>query len=399
MEDLERAVGFDKDIENISQIPAVVNILEVICSSTGMGYAAIARVTEDRWIACAVNDTVNFGLGVRGELKVETTICQQVMNSKQPIAVDHVDQDPVYSAHHTPRIYGLQSYISMPVILKNGDFFGTLCAIDSKPALVNNQKTIKMFKLFAELIAYNLDSIKNLEETQTKLIEERKNAEIRERFIAILGHDLRNPVNAISNSVQLLFRSSLDERNLRLARVIRDSTNRTKGLIDNILDFASGHLGEGIKLSYENNINLEDTLHQVITELQMVYPDRVIYTDFSLEREIKVDNKRIAQLFSNLLGNAITHGEKQSPVMVKANTRSNSFELCVSNQGKKISAETEKSLFKPFSRGKIGQNQEGLGLGLYISNEIAKAHKGTIIVESTDRETCFTLLIPSNVNL
>lgn len=396
MEEIANAYDFELDIKQISQIPAVENILEVICSSTGMGFAAIARVTEDRWIACAVNDKINFGLGIGGELKVETTLCHEVREYHKTIAIDYVDNDPVYSGHHTPKTYGLQSYISIPLILKNGDFFGTLCAIDHNPALVNNEKTINMFKLFAELIAFHFDSIRSLSKTEAKLVEEQKNAEIREQFIAMLGHDLRNPVNAISNSVELLLRKSMDmdERNLKLVKIIQNCTIRTKGLIDNILDFARGRLGGGIKLNYENSEKLEDILNQVITELTLAYPERQIIKDFRLDKEIKGDHKRIAQLFSNLLGNAITHGEKESPILVKAITESNCFNLCVSNKGNQISTEAKKHLFKPFSRGKINHGQEGLGLGLFIASEIAKAHQGNILVESTDEETCFTFQIP-----
>ena len=386
---------FEQDIEDINKIPAVANILEVICTTTGMGYAVVARVTQDRWIACAVNDKIDFGLGIGGELKVETTLCHQVREFQKTVAIDHVDQDPVYFDHHTPKTYGLQSYISIPVILKNGEFFGTLCAIDPRPALINNEKTINMFKLFAELIAFNLDAVRTLSDTEKKLLEEQKNAEIREQFIAMLGHDLRNPVNAISISTQLLFRSTMDERNMKLVKIIQDSTIRTKGLIDNILDFASGRLGGGITLNFENTDGLGDTLTQVINELKIVYPDRLILSDFDLTMEIKGDYKRIAQLFSNLLGNAITHGEKGTPIHVKAKVDPDNFELCVINKGNKISEEAKNHLFKPFSRGKIHQGQEGLGLGLYIASEIAKAHKGKLTVDSNDEQTCFTLYIPN----
>lgn len=395
MEDFEKITDFEKDIEAINQIPAIANILEVICSTTGMGYAAVARVTKDRWIACAVNDKINFGLGVRGELPVETTLCQQVFDLRNTLAIDHVENDPVYSTHHTPKIYGLQSYISLPIILKNGDFFGTLCAIDPKPAVINNEKTIKMFELFSQLIAHNLDALSDHSDTKMKLFEEKKNAKIRDQFIAILGHDLRNPINAISNGVQLMLRSELDDRNLKLAKIIQDSTNRTKGLIDNILDFASSHLGEGIKLNFENSTSLEKILNQIITEIRIVYPDREIISSFDLTSEVKADYTRVAQLFSNLLGNAVTHGERLSPINVIATSKPDNFELCVSNKGAKISSETEKHLFKPFSRGKIHHGQEGLGLGLYISNQIALAHNGRITVKSSEEETCFTLHIPS----
>lgn len=390
MYNIPKPQDFQTDIEQISQIPAVSKILEVICSTTGMGFAAVARVTKDRWIACAVNDKINFGLGVGGELKVKTTLCQQVMDDHKEVAIDHVSEDPIYSDHHTPRMYGLQSYISIPLFLTNGDFFGTLCAIDPNPALVNNEKIIDMFKLFAELIALHLETLQNLSETQTKLVEEKTNAEIREQFIAILGHDLRNPVGAISSAAQLIFRNSLDEKNLKLAKIIQDSSIRIRGLIDNMLDFALGRLGGGIVLNYDNDKDLEETLLQIIIELRTVYPDRKISANLNINHPTKGDYKRIAQLFSNLLGNAISHGAKDSPIIVTAKSESDFFELRVSNKGNKISPETESHLFKPFSRGKVHAGQEGLGLGLYIASEIANAHKGQILVNSTDEETCFT---------
>ncbi|UZJ64319.1 GAF domain-containing sensor histidine kinase [Sphingobacterium sp. KU25419] len=390
MSNITKSQDYQTDIEQINQIPAVTKILEVICNTTGMGFAAVARVTKDRWIACAINDKINFGLGVGGELKVKTTLCQQVMDEQKEVAIDHVTEDPIYSDHHTPKMYGLQSYISIPIFLTNGDFFGTLCAIDPKPALVNNEKIISMFKLFAELIALHLETLENLRETQTKLVEEKTNAEIREQFIAILGHDLRNPVGAIFSAAQLMFRNSLDEKNLKLAKIIQDSTLRVRGLIDNMLDFARGRLGSGIVLNYDNDKDLEETLHQIIIELRTVYPDREILADLNLNHQTKGDYKRIAQLFSNLLGNALSHGSKDSPIIVTAKSESDFFELCVINKGNKISTETEKHLFKPFSRGKVHLGQEGLGLGLYIASEIANAHKGQILVNSTDEETCFT---------
>lgn len=398
MESIAREMDFEKDIQDINQIPAVAKILEVICSSTGMGYATVARVTPERWIACAVNDQINFGLGIGGELNVETTLCQQVLESREIIAIDHADEDPVYFNHPVPKMYGLQSYIAVPLILNNGDLFGTLCAIDAKPALVNNAKTVNMMKLFSELIAFNLDALNSLTETQMKLQEEQRNAETREQFIAILGHDLRNPVNAISLAAEVIVRKSSDEKNLKLLKIIQDSNNRMKGLIDNMLDFASGRLGGGIKLDYDNAKGLDEILHQVITELKMAYPEKEITADINLNNEVKGDYKRIAQLFSNLLGNAITHGDEHAPVKVSAKADQDRFELCVMNQGRKISPETKKHLFKPFSRGKVHLGQEGLGLGLYIASEIAKAHGGTINVESSDEETCFTLQIPSLIS-
>lgn len=385
---------FKADIEAIGSIDAVPSILEVICRSTGMGFAAVARVTPDRWIACAVRDEIKFGLEPGGELKVETTICHEIRQNHQAVVIDHVAEDEVYFNHHTPAMYGIQSYISIPIMLKDGSFFGTLCAIDPRPARLNNPETIGMFRLFAELIAFHLNAIEQLAINQSKLLEERKEAELREQFIAILGHDLRNPVGAVLNVAQILLRMPLDERVKRMATIVQDSSYRIKGLIENMLDFASGRMGGGIVLTRNDNEPLEEILSQVITELRVIWPEQVINTQFNLTEPVNCDGKRIAQLFSNLLSNALTHGQKDTPVNIKAISLTGEFILSISNAGNKIPDEVVDRLFQPFYRGVAGGGKQGLGLGLYIASEIARAHGGTLTVCSTDDDTCFTLQMP-----
>ena len=147
------------NIEAINNIPVIPKLLEVVCHITGMGFAAIAHVTKDRWIAYSVLDEINFGLIPGGELKLETTICYEIMNSKKAVVIDEVATDEVYMHHPTPAMYGFQSYISMPIFRQDGSFFGTLCAIDPRPAKLNTPETIMTFKLFAELISFHLSFI------------------------------------------------------------------------------------------------------------------------------------------------------------------------------------------------------------------------------------------------
>jgi signal transduction histidine kinase len=387
--------NFKADVAAINSIDAVPSILEVICRTTGMGFAAVARVTPDKWIACAVRDEIQFGLVPGGELQVESTICHEIRQNHIAVIIDHVDEDPAYAHHHTPEMYGFQSYISMPIMLKDGSFFGTLCAIDPRPARLNNPETIGMFKLFAELIAFHLDAIERLNTSELNLQEERKTAELRDQFIAILGHDLRNPVGAVSNVAQLLLRMPVDERVKRLATIIQDSSFRMKGLIDNMLDFASGKLGGGITLNRNTNEPLEEILMQVLTELKVIWPDRTINAQFNLDEPVNCDGKRIAQLFSNLLSNALTHGQKDAPVSITAVSTKQAFILAVNNAGNKIPDKMVENLFQPFSRGEADSSKQGLGLGLFIASEIANAHGGTLTVCSTDENTCFTLQIPA----
>src|SRR6185295_17521637 len=153
---------------------------------TGMGFAAVARVTPERWVCLAVNDEFAFGLKPGGELKVETTICHEVRQARDAVVIDHVAEDEVYCGHPTPAMYGFQSYISMPIFLKDGSFFGTLCAIDPNPAKLRNPGVIGMFELFAGLIAFHLDAHRRVTTAEASLISARTASELREQFIAVL---------------------------------------------------------------------------------------------------------------------------------------------------------------------------------------------------------------------
>ena len=159
------------DVSAISRIDAVTSILEVVCRTTGMGFAAVARVTKDRWVACAVRDEIAFGLMPGGELDVKTTICDEIRDSGRAVVIDHVADDEYFRDHHTPRMYGLQSYISMPIVLPSGEFFGTLCAIDPRPARLNTPEVVGMFKNFAQLIAFHLDAQERAAKQEAALLD------------------------------------------------------------------------------------------------------------------------------------------------------------------------------------------------------------------------------------
>lgn len=382
------------DINRIQNIPAIPNILSVICKTTGMGFAAVARVTSKQWIACSIHDEINFGLKPGGELALETTICNEIRQTDAPIIINDVSEDPVFCDHHTPKLYGFRSYISIPIYRKEGGFFGTLCAIDPKPASFDSAHVLEIFKLYADLISFYLSAIQQVDSSQQELAEERKTAELRDQFIAILGHDLRNPLGAISSSAQLLVKMLTEEKLLKLARIIKNSAFRMNGLIENVLDFARGRLGEGIMLELQEE-NVDEALKQVVTELQTSSPDADINFRSNLAEPVKCDIRRISQLFSNLLGNALTHGDKSAAIEVNVTSAEGVFELAVSNKAPKISEATLKQLFQPFSRGKIKKEQQGLGLGLYIASEIANAHGGTLTVNSTEDQITFTFRLQS----
>jgi len=144
---------YEADIAAVQRIPEVEAILKRVCEMTGMGFAAVARVTADRWIACQLLDRIEFGLKPGDELKIKTTICDEIRASGQSVFIDHVAQDPQWRTHHTPALYGFESYISIPIILADGSFFGTLCAIDPAPRVGLSGAVAGMEAMAAEIAA------------------------------------------------------------------------------------------------------------------------------------------------------------------------------------------------------------------------------------------------------
>ena len=119
-----------------------------------------------------------------------------------------------------------------------------------------------------------------------------------------------------------------------------------------------------------------------------------IESDFQIADPVNCDRSRIGQLVSNLLGNALTHGASAKPVRVFASTDHGVFELWVANEGDPIPEAAMDQLFQPSFRGQVRTSEQGLGLGLHIASEIAKAHEGTLTVKSSADETRFTFLMP-----
>ncbi len=120
---------------------------------THMGFVAVARVTEGRWIACQVSDEMEFGLKPGDELDVETTICNEIRECSNAIVIDHVDADPEWRTHPAPALYGFQSYASFPIVLSDGSFYGTLCAIDREPRALSARTMVSVLKRQAQRLA------------------------------------------------------------------------------------------------------------------------------------------------------------------------------------------------------------------------------------------------------
>ena len=314
-----------------------------------------------------------------------------------------------YETHFAPllRMQGFFNEVALDLMTRHGERL---------PVLVNaaEKRDEKGAHLFTRLTVFNAtdrrryerelinakaaaeNARKELEKlhanVQSSLLDERATSALREQFIAVLGHDLRNPLMAITAGAALLLRHP--GRTADIVAGIQQSTSRMAGLIENVLDFARGRLGSGLTLDRNASEPVGPILHQVIEELRLAHPERIIEVEFAFTETVNCDRGRLAQLFSNLLGNSITHGAADQPIRVRASTSAGVFQISVANGGEPIPPAAMEQLFQPFFRGSVRPSQNGLGLGLYIASEIARAHGGVLEVSSTSAETCFTFRMP-----
>jgi signal transduction histidine kinase len=386
-------VDIPVDVASIARIKAVPTILETIAELTGLGFVCVARVTEDSWMTCAVLDRLNFGLKPGDTLDLETTICKEVRLRRESVIIDKVSEDNLYRDHHTPKMYGFESYFSTPVYSKNGEYFGSLCGLDPQPKLLTTKSTVATLKLFAQLISTQLQFDDELAMTKLRLEREIVESDLREQFIAVLSHDLRNPLGSITAGADLLVAKNRDASLTPSINRIKRSASRIESLTNDLTDLVRGNLGDVLgELTPGAYIDRE--LEHVVSELNAVHKTSVIAA--SIEEGLKADciPKRIAQLASNILKNAIDHGTTGSQVNFQAFSAGQKLVLTVTNQGTKIPDEKATNLFKPYWRDGFSPRNDGLGLGLYIAKEIAKAHGGSLSFRSTDTSTVFTFEMP-----
>ena len=384
-----------EDVAAVGRLGVVPTLLQVLCESTGMGFAAVARVSDTSWTACAVYDAIGFGLRPGAQLGLHTTLCMESREARAPIVIDHASEDSRYRDHATPKLYKIESYASFPIVLAGDDYFGNLCAIDPRPARIDEPWVRAMFERFAALIATQLEEERRHEETQAALMSERAVAESREQFIAILGHDLRNPLAVVSACALLLKRRAADPGSGRLADQMLRSVDRMSGLIGDTLDFAKGRLGGGLSLDLQWTEGLAAAIDEIAAAARLSHPGRRIESNVVVDRAARCDIARIQQIASNLVDNAIAHGWVDGLVTIGAQCRQDAFELSVWNQGDPIPSESIDRMFDPFWRHDSGRPHDGLGLGLHICTLIAEAHGGSISVSSSrERGTLFVVRIP-----
>ncbi|WMD20656.1 GAF domain-containing protein [Achromobacter seleniivolatilans] len=217
----------------------------------------------------------------------------------------------------------------------------------------------------------------------------------RTALLAMLGHDLRDPLQSISMAATLL---SKTDSGARMGERIRYSSGRMQRLISQVLDLSrlQGGMGLGIE---KRPCDLSVLVNSLIDEKRQAYPGLRIEPDIEPGLNLMADTDRIAQVLTNLMSNARQHGAPRQPILVQARRIGSNIELRVINHGEPIADDLLAHLFSPFKPESLGQsrNRNGLGLGLYIADQVVRDHEGDIAVDCHDGLVCFTVTLPRDL--
>ncbi|KND59868.1 sensor histidine kinase [Candidatus Burkholderia verschuerenii] len=373
--------GLPKDTAFEAETYALAQLVDVICRRTPQAQAAVvASPARGPWRAVAAS--ARSGQRIASGQRLDRPEHAWMAERGEP----SVGSQPLDNSAFRLR---------QPIVLRDGSFFGNLCLVASRADSVADAGLRDAAGVFAELAALLIGQTRRSADAEARLDNEAAAAEQRERFVAVLAHDLRTPLSTVRALGETL--SIAPERaNLpRIAKILLAAVARMASLIDGVLDLARARLGGGITMRWQSCPDLAERLSQIVEEARAAHPGRRIHSQIQIARAVDCDPARLQQLLGNLLDNALTHGDEGRPVSVVADANESELVIRVANEGAELDSETIAHVFEPFWRPKRSKRAEGLGLGLFICAHIATRHGGSIRVESANGATTFVFSMPN----
>jgi len=302
----------------------------------------------------------------------------------------------------------LRSYVGVPLSV-GGKVLGALTFVMAESHRVYGEEDLAFAREVADRAALAIENARLFREIETAraaaaaqlVSEERRRHEAEdqtrfaETFVGMLGHDLRNPLNAIMMTTRLLRRMATAPNEINAVERVRTSATRMSNMVGQLLDLTRSRMAGGIMID-KSPVDLCSVVSEVVDELRRAYPGRHIAWAGGAGVHANADRDRLAQVVSNLVGNALEHGDAARPVTVALSPHREGVALTVHNHGPAIGSDLLPLLFEPFRRtGARSERSRGLGLGLFITQQIVHAHGGRVEVSSTaEQGTTFRVVLP-----
>ncbi|WP_343561418.1 GAF domain-containing sensor histidine kinase [Sphingobacterium sp.] len=378
----------NKKYTDVGAINASQRILETMCSHIQMRYGLIRKKRGDKWDNCCVYDYHSQQVIIQ-DSDTYVKIYQEIRKGFEPIYIDNVDRCTKQQWGELLQEFGLKSYISYPILNKNNRIVGHLSFMNDEPVEFDRSKLETLFPFCSDLIATDFSTTTETLHLKNILEQERMYSKNRDLILFSLAHDLNNPVSIIKLLSQYLGQHLENGTQKILAKKIENTSSRMKGVIDDILDFSNTRFGREGE-SHTELVNMEQLIKQVLSEFEVIH-DKTVLTNMRLPLNVHSDKNKMGRAFVNLISNAIKHGAPHKEIEINAFIEKDNFIFSVTNYFSATRLPNTSDLFKPFLR---GSGSKGLGLGLYVTKEIAKFHHGDIEVVIEDTKITFKLLIP-----
>lgn len=377
-----------ESIELLTSLDSVAALLRVVCDISGLGVATVAEVTEQRWIACAIEDRIAYGLQPGAELDLESTLCNQVRSSHDAVIISDVTQNPTYCDHPAPGLYGWKSYLSVPVFRPNGTFFGTLCAFDPQPApRLEQRPVIDTLDGFARLLGELLAREEQRREESPGVRGDRDLTPLREQLLVLVEEDLQRPLQALA--AQDLPTSAPE------AEVWQAEARRLAERSAAAAEFVRARLGHGLplKLALEENVN--ERLLSLFATLQTRFPDQALSSELqALPAALRLDLPRVLQALDAVLEEVASRNLPGGTLRLRSVVKERCYSLVVESTTVMDPGELSQ-LFQPALKTVDLERRTRLDLGLYLAHKIARGHGGSLVARQENGRLRFILTLPT----
>lgn len=377
-----------ESVELLTSLDSVAALLRVVCDISGLGVATVAEVTEQRWIACAVEDRIAFGLQPGAELDLESTLCNHVRSSHDAVIISDVTQNPTYCDHPAPGLYGWKSYLSVPVFRPNGTFFGTLCAFDPQPApRLEQRPVIDTLDGFARLLGELLAREEQRREASPGARGDRDLTPLREQLLVLLEEDLQRPLQALAKE------ASADAAQ---AQRWQAEAQRLAERSAAAADFVRVRLGHGLPLKLTLVEGVNERLTNLLATLQARFPDQTLGSELpELPAAVRLDLPRLLQAMGALLEWVASRNPAGGTLLLRGELDERCYRLAVESRTAVVDPGSLSQVFQPALTEATPEQPARLELSLYLAQEVARGHGGSLVARQENGRLRFILTLPT----